>query len=308
MQILKANKIWDQAPHNAFTDLIRFEGAWYCGFREGETHMSEDGKLRVIRSTDGDCWQSVVLMDCQEGDLRDAKFSITPDGQLMMNGAIRVVEVDKDDSEKKREVFESITWFSVDGENWSEAFHCQTGKNTWRWSVTWHNGMAYSFGYTGKDQHGCLYHSPDGKIWRVLKQDAFPDIESYANESSITFDGDIAYCLLRRDKQEATGLLGVSTPPYKDWQWHDLGIHVGGPKVVVEGVQLLAAVRLLEPEVRTSLCWIDPKTFFLTEALELPSGGDTSYPGLVVHEGVAWVSYYSSHEEKTAIYLAKVRL
>ena len=35
---------------------------------------------------------------------------------------------------------------------------------------------------------------------------------------------------------------------------------------------------------------------------------DTSYPGLVWHEGQLWVSYYSSHEGKTSIYLARVRL
>jgi hypothetical protein len=42
--------------------------------------------------------------------------------------------------------------------------------------------------------------------------------------------------------------------------------------------------------------------------LSLPSGGDTSYPGLVWHDNVLWVSYYSSHEGKANIYLAKVRI
>ncbi|MBX3731392.1 MAG: hypothetical protein KF791_02220 [Verrucomicrobiae bacterium] len=46
----------------------------------------------------------------------------------------------------------------------------------------------------------------------------------------------------------------------------------------------------------------------LTEFLALPSGGDTSYAGMVPHEDLLWVSYYSSHEGRTSIYLAKVRL
>ena len=46
----------------------------------------------------------------------------------------------------------------------------------------------------------------------------------------------------------------------------------------------------------------------VAEFLTLPSGGDTSYPGLVWHDGLLWVSYYSSHEGKTSIYLAKVKL
>jgi hypothetical protein len=43
-------------------------------------------------------------------------------------------------------------------------------------------------------------------------------------------------------------------------------------------------------------------------ALTLPSGGDTSYPGMLWHDGLLWLSYYASHEGKTAIYLARVKV
>ena len=36
-----------------------------------------------------------------------------------------------------------------------------------------------------------------------------------------------------------------------------------------------------------------------------PSGGDTSYPGIVWHDGKLWMSYYSSHEGKARIYRVK---
>jgi hypothetical protein len=42
--------------------------------------------------------------------------------------------------------------------------------------------------------------------------------------------------------------------------------------------------------------------------LTLPSGGDTSYAGMVWHGDLLWVSYYASHEGKTAIYLARVKV
>ena len=42
--------------------------------------------------------------------------------------------------------------------------------------------------------------------------------------------------------------------------------------------------------------------------LTFPSRGDTSYPGLVHHKDILWFCYYSSHEGKTSIYLAKVKL
>ena len=39
-----------------------------------------------------------------------------------------------------------------------------------------------------------------------------------------------------------------------------------------------------------------------------PSGGDTSYLGFVIHKRTLWMSYYASHEGKTSIYLAQMKL
>ena len=77
--------------------------------------------------------------------------------------------------------------------------------------------------------------------------------------------------------------------------------------------RIVAAVRLYDSPIRTSLCWLDAEAGKLTEFLKLPSGGDTSYAGLAWHEGHLWVSYYSGHEAKdshaeTAIYFAKVAI
>lgn len=90
-----------------------------------------------------------------------------------------------------------------------------------------------------------------------------------------------------------------------------MGTRIGGPQMIqLTDGRFLAAVRLYGGDgwhpARTSLCWVNPNQG--TEALELPSGGDTSYPGMVFYDGILWVSYYSSHEEKTSIYLANVKI
>ena len=302
MRVVNVRKIWDNAPHNAFTDLTRFRGHWYCAFREGQSHVSDDGKLRLIRSVDGEAWESVALMAWEGGDVRDAKLSVTGDGQLMLSGAVRFLELV--DGNKHQ----SVTWLSADGATWSGPHACPTGLGTWRWSATWHAGVGYSFGYSGKDQAGCLYRTLDGIAWEVVKDDVFPDAESYPNETSLMFlDDGTAYCLLRRDKGSCTALLGTAHAPYTEWAWQDLGVRIGGPKMIrLSDGRFLAVVRLYDEKARTSLCWVDPGAGTMTECLRLPSGGDTSYAGIVEHEGVIWISYYSSHQEKTAIYLATV--
>jgi len=56
------------------------------------------------------------------------------------------------------------------------------------------------------------------------------------------------------------------------------------------------------------LSFLDPDKGTLTDVLTLSSGGDTSYAGLVWHDTMSWVSYYSSYEKKTSISLAKVNI
>ena len=52
--------------------------------------------------------------------------------------------------------------------------------------------------------------------------------------------------------------------------------------------------------------YLDVAKSKVTPILELPSGGDCSYPGLLWHEGRLWMTYYSSHEKQTCIYLAQI--
>lgn len=299
-ELISVTRIWNQAPHNAFTDLVRHHDRWFCVFREGQGHISPDGALRVISSSDGQQWTSAALIRSPHSDLRDAKLTVTPDGQLMLSGA----EALHDTSVKSHQ---SLAWFSTDGTNWSRRYEIGD-PNFWLWRVTWHDGKAYSIGYgCGKDQSVRFYVSSDGKDFQPLVERLY-DV-GYPNESSIVFQGDIAWCLLRRDGQPNSGLIGTAQAPFTQWEWKDLGQPIGGPVMLrLPDGRLVAAVRLYDGDVRTSLCWIDPVAGKLDEFLKLPSGGDTSYAGLVWHDERLWVSYYSSHEDQTSIYLAQVKI
>jgi len=302
-QLVGVRMIWNQAGHNAFTGLVRFKDRWYCTFREGAGHVSHDGKLRVITSADGESWESAALLAAPGPlpDLRDPKITLAPDGRLMLTGAAaRRVPPPVE--------HQTYAWFSSEGKDWSAPVAiCEP--DVWLWRVTWHKGAAWGVGYSPARRDGVrLYRSADGRKFDVAVERLFE--AGFPNEASLEFlADDTCLCLLRRDGQPSTAMLGAARSPYTEWTWKDLGVRIGGPLLVrLPDGRLLVAGRRYDGAVRMSLMWLDAEKGALSEFLKLPSGGDASYPGLVMHDGLAWISYYSSHEGKTSIYLAKVRL
>ena len=104
----EVHRIWNKATHNAFTDLIRFHGRWFCAFREASGHRARDGALRIITSADGVTWNSAASIACPAPfqDLRDPQLSITPNNVLMLNAAAF------------KPVCQSMVWLSQDGYDW----------------------------------------------------------------------------------------------------------------------------------------------------------------------------------------------
>ncbi|MDG4810254.1 sialidase family protein [Micromonospora sp. WMMD1120] len=299
-EITAVHRIGDHAPHSAFTDLVRHAGSWFCAFREGRTHLSADGVIRVLTSVDGRTWTSAAVIRQAGVDLRDPRFVVRPDGRLQLFGAAATGEADK--------TFQTVTWHSADGHAWGNP--TPVGEpGVWVWRAVWHDEVMYGIGYaTGEPRFARLYRSEDGVDLRTWVPTLFAD--GYPNESGLVFAPDgVALCLLRRDGVDASAQLGRATPPYREWTWTDLGVRVGGPTLLrLPDGRLLAGVRLHDGAVRTAICAVDPDRGGLTEVVALPSGGDTSYPGMVWHDDLLWVSYYSSHEGRTCVYLAEVRL
>ncbi len=108
---LDSSRIWDSAPHSAFTDLIRHKGRWVCTFREGRGHVSADGSIRVIASKDGKKWESIAHLTNPNFDLRDPKITHTPDGRLMLTAA---AAHRKQDGQRNVD-HDTMVWFSKDG-------------------------------------------------------------------------------------------------------------------------------------------------------------------------------------------------
>ncbi|MHC4440723.1 MAG: sialidase family protein, partial [Planctomycetota bacterium] len=311
LEVVEVKKIWDKAPHNAFTDLVRWKDAFYCAFREGRGHASTDGRIRILESKEADTWDSTALISLDGYDLRDAHLSITPDNRLMLLGGAAPRE--KDNQSAPTGTFVS---FSKNGRKWTEP-QIAVDPGRWLWCVTWHKGKAYGVSYTagkGSGRYLDLLVSDDGIHYEPHVPELFE--QGYPTEVTLRFDSDgTCYALVRRDRRgddPSSALLGVSKPDYKQWQWKDLGTQFngfGGPNLIqIPGGHWLAAGRMHEGGAHTAITYIDVENGTMTKLLKLPSGGDTSYPGMVWHNNMLYVSYYSSHESKTNIYLAKVKV
>lgn len=318
-EIVERKKLWDAGAHNAFTDLIRWNDRWYCTFREADGHVGGDGTLRVLESTDGGLWESVALLTEAGIDLRDPKLSITPDNRLMIVAGGSVYNGGKTLLGRQPR-----TAFSSDGKSWTPTERVLT-EGEWLWRVTWHKGKCYGISYdasrrtTDAAKEAAKKNEPaapgpaDWKLKLVVSNDGRKfdlvthlDVPGHPNETTLRFlSDDTMVALVRREGGDQHAWIGTSAPPYTSWQWSSAGHRIGGPNfIVLDGDQLWAAGRRYPG--KTVLAKMTANSY--EPLLVFPSGGDTSYPGLVWHEGLLWMSYYSSHEGKSAIYLAKVKL
>lgn len=305
LKLLSVKKIWDGAHHNAFTDLTRFNNQWFCTFREAQGHVTGNGKIRVLASTDGDNWTSATLIEEPGIDLRDPKLCVTPDNRLMLTIGGSVYR------EKKLVERQPRVTFSKDGSAWTTPQRV-LNKWDWLWRVTWHKSVAYGMVYgatAGGPESVRIVESTNGINYTLL---ADLHVTSRPNEATARFlDNDDCVVLVRREGATKTtgdknAWIGVSHPPYKNWSWNSAGLSIGGPNfVVLPGGKMIASGRTQTASgAKTFVGDMTEKS--VTPDLILPSGGDCSYPGMVWFENKLWLTYYSSHEGKTCIYLAKV--
>jgi len=179
----------------------------------------------------------------------------------------------------------------------------------WLWRVTWHKKTGYGVIYQDNRDNPWIVHlvkTTDGINYQLVCK---LDITGKPNEATVDFSKSGGMrILMRREGEDRNGWLGYSLSPYREWKWTDLGIRLGGPHMITlpNGKILIGSRSYRENKPHTSLFGLD-KDDKAVELLEFPSGNDTSYPGFVVKGKELWVSYYSGHEGKTSIYLAKLK-
>ena len=313
----RVEKIWDNGMYCAFTSLIKYKGYYYCTFREGKSHIFDEkgkaeGQIRIIRSKNLKKWESVLLTGEAGKDLRDPKLSITPDGRLMVSIGVSVYV-----GRVYKEQY-SCTFFSTDGTHYTKPQRCQISgsdkhKGDWIWRVTWHGGTGYAVNYYTIDKEKFktqLLGTTDGVNFKVISEF---DIPGFPNEGTIRFypDGRMAV-MIRRDGRDCSTYWAVSPAPYTQWEWYEMPFFIGGPdfQIVNDRLMVAGGRSNQNPDWCTTCIYSgSPDNADLHPTFTLPSGGDTSYPGILVEKDEIIVSYYSGHETKRpSIYLARIPL
>jgi hypothetical protein len=313
-EIVSVKKIWDHGAHNAFTDLIRWHDKLWCTFRDAEAHVGGDGAIQVLVSTDGEKWESAARLTEPGIDLRDPKFSVMPDGRLMLNCGGSIYEGKTLTGKRSRVLF------SDGGKTWTKPQPI-LGEGEWCWRVTWYEGIAYAAVYhaegpssvPGPEWTMSVYSGTDGLNWKLVKQ---LDVPGRPNETTLRFtpDGEMI-ALVRREAGDKLGWVGRAQAPYTEWKWQPSDHRFGGQNLLllpdgrwIVGTRDYRAVKPGSTSGSRTIIAELKSDGHLQPLVTLPSDGDTSYPGLVWHDGQLRVSYYSSHEGKTAIYFAEVKL
>ena len=316
------HRVFDDGSHNAFTDLCRYRQRYYLTFRScPDGHMVfPTSCIRVLTSDDGLDWRQVFSFSAPGRDVRDPHFLVFGGRLFVYTGAW---QCNPDDTRDLNDHLGYAAW-SDDGEAWQgpQLLEGTYGHYVWR-AASW-GGTAYlcarrrrgfAAGVAGENEpeeiEAAMLESLDGLIWR--RAGLFT--EERGDETAFLFEDDGRVIALARGGGNVPARVCRSQPPYVTWDRVELDRNVGGPLLTRWGDRYLVAGRKSldgQPPV-TTLYWLVGNE--LEEVLELPSGGDNSYPGFVqLDETQGLMSYYSSHEgsgESKApchIYIAELSL
>ena len=316
VDVRNVRKVFDDGHHNAFTDLTLFKGVFYLSFRSClDGHgVSPNASVIILASKDTRKWKQVHTFSVPNRDTRDPHFLVFKDRLFVYTGTWYSGNGPaKSNIDLELNLHLGYASWSGDGAKWSEPILLDGtfGHYVWRAAAFGEKAflcgrrkIGFNVGPKGEpnDIESLMLESDDGLIWR--KRAAFQEIAG--DETAFLFDQQGG--ILGIGRRRGTAQLLQSNPPYTKWIRRNLDRHIGGPLIAKWGGRTVVGGRhSTDRGPKTSMCWLVGRE--LHEFAELPSGGDNSYPGFVaITPTEAVMSWYSSHEGKSSIYMADLEV
>lgn len=295
VQPSSVTKLVANGKHNAFTALVKWKHQYWLAFRQAGAHNSADGEIVILRSSDAQDWQEARRVNILPDD-RDPQIVATDKRLFLYDPAL------------KGEELTSFVTYTDDGQNWSEPAAVYQPRYI-LWKPLVNDGTFYATAHLksndGKARDVHLIRSPDGVKWEKISLIRGGNWES---ETTIFFEpsGQLTAFLRQKYGSPRSSIL-TAKPPFTEWSATPGNVGYGGHSIhTMGGVNYFFSRASKGQESITMIyTYADGK---MTPYCELPSGGDCSYAEAVPLGKEMLVSYYSSHEGSTNIYLARVPL
>jgi len=328
LHVLSVRRVYDQGPHNAFTDLCQFGGRYYLTFRNcPDGHMVHPtSSILILASEDGQQWKQVHRFHVDKRDTRDPHFLKFRGKLFVYTGTWYCGATTPKKYEMNKQLGYAV--WTDDGRQWQGPRMLEGTYGHYVWRAASYQGKAY---LCGRRKHqfaetvsraqrdrlieSAMLESDDGLIWRYRAMFQ----QHLGDETAFLFEPDGKVLAIGRRGGGGNAQVLRSRPPYQDWQRADLKYEqgdgsLGGPLLATwQGHYLVGGRQTRAGKPVTVLSWLVRDR--LHEAAILPSGGDNSYPGFVAQsKNRALVSYYSSHEKdpagntRTAIYVTQLQM
>jgi hypothetical protein len=298
VQPRRVRKLVADGRHNAFTSLARWQNGFFLSYRSGLAHNSTNADCIVLQSPDGEHWQQTLRVDIAPDD-RGGHLLATPQRLFLYLNAMQGAAL------------RSHVLYTDDGQQWTKPAPLLEPQWIF-WQPLEHNGRFYANAHLkaeGKDaaqkRASKLITSADGLKWETV---ATVRKGNYESETTFFFGPNDHLFAFLRQKYSGPGFILESDPPYQQWTQRPAGVHFSGHCIrTLRGVNYLIS-RTSQPKKATGTMIYTFAEGNLTPYCELPAGGDCSYAAPVEAGDDMLVSYYSSHEGTTSIYLARVPL
>ena len=291
--------------HNSNTDLIYWRDHFYLVHAQSPYHMGTTGsRLIVRRSADAHTWEQLAELQVPDEDIRDPKLAVVVDQLLLY--ALR-------NSNFEPEPFGTVLATSSDGATWS-ALDPVDPQGWLLWRPKTRDGETwYATAYWHEHGKSALFKSSDGRQWEFVSDIHEGDRN---DETALEFLPDGRMLVTARlegddrawhqGSKNAATLLAWADPPYTQWtKTRSQTSRLDGPVLFSHEGQVYAVARY-DPEglaswygmssvlgrKRTALYRVTENE--LVRLTDLPSNGDTSYPGAVLKDGNLFVSYYTN--------------
>lgn len=313
--------VYELGPHNAFTDLTWFKGRIYLAFRScPDGHMVHPTScIKVLASTDGNEWEQVHSFNVDDRDTRDPHFVLFRGELFIYTGTWYCGEL-----QPKLRNMNQMLGYGVrtsNGIDWSSPFELSGTYGHYVWRGTEYNEQIYICARRRKGfmEVSDLKRHDEIVESRLLQSSdgvSFSDVGhfqlKYGDETSFQFTEEGTIKAVSRQGGNRNAQLITLPPPYKSPTAIDLGRYIGGPLLFYfDDHTLVSGRNIRDGRVFTNISLLQGNR--LIDLVDLPSGGDCSYPGMVtLCPGCVLVSWYSSHLKtkeggtKTRIFTAKL--